>query len=55
MNCSAKRRGDENRWKNSEERGEKSKKYPFNVKSDRRFNNRVTKKRKDLKKIKLFF
>ena len=32
MNCSAKRRGDENRWENSEERGEKRKKYPDNVK-----------------------
>ena len=26
MNCSAERRGDENRWENSEERGEKRKK-----------------------------
>ena len=32
-----------------------ARKGPCDVKRDRSFNNRVTKKRKDLKKIKLFF
>ena len=34
---SAKRRGDENRWENSEERGEKRKKSPDDVERDRSF------------------